>query len=144
MTITSDDVIELSNQFHEVVMNQKGTAKDQSNFFLYPDKAMIYLMNGEDITLQKNYEIHQQLKNEVHIPQDKWTVTPLCGQPEKARAQGYVYWEGTLINSDNNNPIKCFVGEDWIVQRTPDGELKFVLYINAYHHFLPDSADISL
>jgi len=36
------------------------------------------------------------------------------------------------------------VGEDWIVQRLPSGELKIALYVNAYHHFLPDSAPIEI
>jgi hypothetical protein len=35
------------------------------------------------------------------------------------------------------------VGEDWIVQRVPSGELKIALFINAFHTFLPDSAPIS-
>ena len=36
------------------------------------------------------------------------------------------------------------VGEDWIVQRAPCGELKIALYINPYHYFLPDSAQMDL
>jgi hypothetical protein len=31
--------------------------------------------------------------------------------------------------------VKCVVGEDWIVQREPSGDLKIVLYVNPYHHF---------
>ncbi len=34
------------------------------------------------------------------------------------------------------------VGEDWIIQREPSGELKIVLYINPYHCLLPDSAQL--
>jgi hypothetical protein len=40
--------------------------------------------------------------------------------------------------------IKVIVGEDWIVQRDRSGDLRIVLYINAYHCFLPDSAQIDL
>ncbi len=40
--------------------------------------------------------------------------------------------------------IRVVVGEDWIVQRTSDGALKIVLYINPYHRFLPDSAPLDL
>jgi hypothetical protein len=40
--------------------------------------------------------------------------------------------------------IKCVVGEDWIVQRAPSGELKIALYINTYHYFLPGSARMNL
>ena len=49
----------------------------------------------------------------------------------------------SLKNSPTGALIKCYVGEDWIVQRIPSGELKIVLYINTYHQFLPDSAPIT-
>ncbi|MGY8997838.1 MAG: hypothetical protein ACKVH7_15465, partial [Alphaproteobacteria bacterium] len=62
----------------------------------------------------------------------------------KARAIGAVYWEGRPVTSGQGDLIKCVVGEDWIVQRNGDGELKIALYINTYHHFLPDSAPIEL
>ena len=132
MPITENDIIEFSNEFHELSMVKKGTAAEQAEFFLYPEPVIIVL-HGTDISLQKNYEIHQQLVDEIHIPQKNWLVTPLLNQPERVRAEGCVYWEGRLKNSKDNAKIKCFVGEDWIVQRTDTGELKFVLYINSYH-----------
>lgn len=141
MAICEQDVIELSNRFHSTVMEKKGSAAEQAEFFLYPEAGIIVL-HGEDISLQKNYEIHQKLTDEIHIPQKNWLITPLCSTPERARAVGCVYWEGRFINSPTPAKIKCFVGEDWIIQRTNDGELKFALYINAFHHFLPDSAAI--
>jgi hypothetical protein len=55
-----------------------------------------------------------------------------------------VYWQGRLVDSTKDAWIKCVVGEDWIVQRTPSGELKIALYINSYHHLLPDSAPVDL
>ena len=33
---------------------------------------------------------------------------------------------------------------DWIVQRLPSGELKFVVYINTGHSFLPGSATVDI
>ena len=42
------------------------------------------------------------------------------------------------------NVIKAVVGEDWILKRTASGALKFVLYINTFHHLLPDSAPLDL
>ena len=38
--------------------------------------------------------------------------------------------------------IKAVVGEDWIIERAASGALKFVLYVNTFHHFLPDSAPL--
>ncbi len=143
MAITKDDVISLMNNFHDVVMFRKGTAAEQAAFFLYPDEARIFIPHGEDVSVQANYEIHQKLTDEVHRPLEPWDITPLCSQPERARAVGAVYWEGRLVDSPDA-VIKCVVGEDWIVQREPSGDLKIVLYINPYHHFLPDSAEIRL
>lgn len=94
--------------------------------------------------MQTNYEIHQKLTDEKHAPLDQWEIIPLSSQPERVRAIGAVYWEGRPIDSANEALIKCVVGEDWIVQRVPSGELKIALYINSYHYFLPDSAPIEL
>jgi hypothetical protein len=94
--------------------------------------------------MQMNYEIHQGLTDEKHIVVDPWNITQLCDLPARARAVCAVYWEGRPIDGAAGDLIKCVVGEDWIVQRLPSGELKIALYINSYHHFLPDSAPIDL
>jgi hypothetical protein len=143
VAITKEDIITLMNQFHDVVMFNKGTAADQAAFLLYPEPR-IFILHGEDITLQTNYEIHQKLTDEKHVPLEQWEIIPLSSQPERARAIGAVYWEGRLVDSAKQAVMKCVVGEDWIVQRVPSGELKIALYINSYHYFLPDSAPIDL
>ena len=143
MAITKDDVITLMKAFHDVVMFDKGTADDQAAFFLHPEPR-IFIPHGEDISLQTNYEIHQKLTDERHVVLEPWDITPLCDEPERVRAVGAVYWEGRPIGSAQGGLIKCVVGEDWTVQRVPSGALKIALYINSYHHFLPDSAPIDL
>ncbi len=75
---------------------------------------------------------------------DPWEIIPLARQPERVRAIGAVYWQGRLVGALEKALIKCIVGEDWMVQRAPSGDLKIALYINPYHHFLPDSAAIAL
>jgi len=143
VAITKNDVVSLMNDFHDVVMFDKGTAAEQAAFFLYPAEARIFVPHGEDVSVQTNYEIHQKLTDEVHTLLDPLDITPLSTDPERAHAVGAVYWEGRLVGS-TDAVIKCVVGEDWIVQRDPSGALKIVLYINPYHHFLPDSAQIDL
>jgi hypothetical protein len=143
VAITQEEVITLMNRFHDVVMLEKGTAAQQAAFFLHPEPR-IFIPHGEDISLQQNYEIHQKLTDEMHVPCAEWQIAPLSRQPERVRAVGAVYWQGRLIGSAEGALIKCVVGEDWIVQRTPSRELKIALYINSYHHFLPDSAPIDL
>jgi len=143
MTITKDDVIALMNGFHDTVMFRKGTAEDQAAYFLHPEPR-IFVPHGADISLQANFEIHQSLTDERHVVLDPWDVTPLSDDPERVRAVGAVYWEGRPVSPPGAGLIKCIVGEDWIVQRLPSGELKIALYINSYHRFLPDSAPVDL
>jgi hypothetical protein len=142
MAITKDEVVGLATAFHNVV-KVGGTAAEQARFFLHPEPR-IFVLHGEDVSLQTNYEIHQRLTDERHILSEQWDVAPLCESPERVRAVGAVYWEGRLKGSPEGALIKCVVGEDWIVQRLPSGELKIALYMNPYHHFLPDSAPIEL
>lgn len=68
----------------------------------------------------------------------------MCDNPERVRAVGAVYWQGRVVGAPEGTLIKVVVGEDWIVQRTPGGELKFALYVNSYHYFLPDSASFGI
>jgi hypothetical protein len=142
MPISKQEVVALVNAFHDVSMNG-GTAAEQAKFFLHPEPR-IFILHGEDITLQANYEIHQKLTDEHHVAADQWEITPLNDSPDRVRAVGAVYWQGRLKGSAEGALIKCIVGEDWIIQRIPSGELKIALYINSYHRFLPDSAPIAL
>ncbi len=143
MAITKDEVITLMNAFHEVSMVRKGTAAEQAAFFLRPDEARVIVPHGEDISMQANYEVHQELADEVHVPLEPSDITMVCTEPERARFVGAVYWEGRSLRSPEA-VIKAVVGEDWIVQREASGGLKIVLYINPYHCFLPGSAQLDL
>jgi hypothetical protein len=60
------------------------------------------------------------------------------------RARGTVYWQAEFPDRPAPNVIKAVVGEDWLLERATSGELKFVLYINTFHHMLPDSAPLDL
>ena len=143
MTITKEEVLDLMKRFHGVMIFDKGTGTDQAAFFLHPEPR-IFIPHGEGISLQTNYEIHQKLTDEMHAPCAEWDIIPLSSRPERVRAIGAVYWQGLLVDSPDGTLIKGVVGEDWIVQRTPSGDLKIALYIDSYHHFLPDSAPIDL
>ena len=100
--------------------------------------------HASDLTLQANHESHLGITDEEFFHLEPWTVTQLCEQPERARAVGGVLWQGQPIGAEAQGLIKVVVGEDWIVQRVPTGELKFALYINTHHQLLPDSAPFSL
>jgi len=84
MTITKDDVIDLMNRFHQVVMIDKGGAASQAAFFLHPEPWII-VPHGADISMQTNYEIHQRLVDEKHAPFADWEITRLSRDPERVR-----------------------------------------------------------
>ena len=143
MAISLDDILDLSSRYHHVTGIEKGDASAQAAFFVHPN-PVIYVEHASDLTLQANYEIHQGIADEQFLHLEPWNVTQLCEEPERARAVGNVLWQGRPIGGEQRGLIKVVVGEDWIVQRVPSGELKFALYINAHHHVLPDSAAFSL
>ena len=63
---------------------------------------------------------------------------------ERVRDTGTVYWQAEFAGRPAPSVIKAVVGEDWILERTPSGDLKFVLYMNTFHHTLADSAPLDL
>src|SRR6476620_6012077 len=64
-------------------------------------------------------------------------LTPLNASPERVQARGTVYWQAEFPGALTPKVIKAVVGEDWIIERAASGDLKFVLYVNTFHHFLP-------
>lgn len=141
MTIELSDVLELGERFHEVVGTQKGTGDDQAAFFLHPEPR-IFMLHQADISLHGNWEIHQRIGEEHFEWMDPWTITPLCAEPERARATGAVLWQGTSL--DDTGLMQMIVGEDWIVQRVEDGSLRFALYVNTFHYPVPGAATVSI
>jgi hypothetical protein len=143
MAISLDEILDLGARYHHLVGVEKGDAAAQAAFFIHPD-PVICVEHASDLTLQANYESHRGITDEEFVHLEPWTVTQLCEQPERARAVGGVLWQGQSIGAEAQGLIKVVVGEDWIVQRVPTGELKFALYINTHHQLLPDSAPFSL
>ncbi len=142
MAISLDDILDLSSRYHHVTGVEKGDASAQAEFFVHPN-PVIYVEHASDLTLQANFEIHQDIGDEEFLHLEPWNVTQLCDDPERARAVGSVLWQGRQLGGERGL-IKVVVGEDWIVQRVPSGELKFALYINTHHHQLPDSVAFAL
>ena len=80
---------------------------------------------------QRRFPGHHPQTEPWHILLEPFNITPLCDDPERAHTVGAVYWEARPLGSSDGGLIKCIVGEDWIVQRIPSGELKIALYINS-------------
>jgi hypothetical protein len=140
--ITLDEVLAHGMRWFECAMHG-GSPAEQVAFFLHPH-ARIYVVNtGVTIDFDEHYKLHKQWVNERHLLGD-FKLTRLSDAPERVRVTGSVYWEAQDAKRPPPNVIKAVVGEDWIVERVPSGELKFVLYMNLFHHLLPDSAPLQL
>jgi hypothetical protein len=139
--ITQDEVFTFGDKWFETV-TQFGTAQQQSAFFTHESPRIYVMSSGISIDMIEHEKLHQQWINEEH-GFGEFTITPLSNNPERVRAAGTVYWQA----SQKINPtqiIKAIVGEDWIIERRPEGDLAFVLYMNTFHHLLPESAPLQL
>jgi hypothetical protein len=144
MAITLDEVLDHATRWFDTVMIHGGSAAEQAVFFLHPHPRIFVVNVGASIDMEEQARLHRQWKNEVHRL-GSFIVTPLSRSPERVRAVGTVYWQAEYRDRKGpNNVIKSVVGEEWILERVPDGSLKFVLYINGFHHILPDSAPFGL
>ncbi len=119
------------------------TAAEQAQFFLDPHARIYVVWNGVTISLAEHEKLHAQWINERHSF-GPFELTPLNAAPERVRARGTVYWQAEFPGRKAPNVIKAVVGEDWILERAAKGGLKFVLYLNTFHHLLPDSAPLDL
>jgi hypothetical protein len=140
LEITLKEVLQHADSWFRTVMSG-GSADTQAQFFNAPNPFIYILSTGDVLNMDSHYKLHQRFENEVHgIPE--FLLTRLS--PQRIRVTGTVYWEAEIKNQTPPNCIKAVVGEDWILEKNVNGELKFILYMNTFHHLLPDSAPLKL
>ena len=142
-TITVQEVYDLAEDwFHGVASDESG--ESIARLFRHPD-ARIHAANGQTFTLEEHRRLHTKWTDEKHLL-GTLHLTPISDDPPRVRAIGTVYWEAKYIEPPPAGPslIKAVAGEDWIIERLPDGRLCFVLYWSSFYHPLPDSAPIRL
>jgi hypothetical protein len=140
--ITVEDVRNFGSRWFDTVMSG-GSAADQAAFFRDPHSRIYVLSNGATFDFEEHHKLHTQWINEVHRF-GHFEVLPINASPERVRATGTVYRQAEFAGRPVPNVIKAVVGEDWILEKLPSGDLKFVLYTNTFHHTLPDSAPLAL
>ena len=140
--ITLVDVQDFGTSWFNAVATG-ASAAEQAQFFFHPHARIYVIWNGATISLEDHEKLHAQWINERHRF-GHFDLTPLNASPERVRARGTVYWQAEFPERRQPNVIKAVVGEDWIIERAASGELKFVLYINTFHHMLPESAPLDL
>lgn len=141
MAIVLDEVLALAERFFDAAARGSGT--DQAACFLDPHARIHIVQSGDAIGLEDHAKLHRQWTNERHHF-GHFTLAALNTAPERARATGTVYWQAEYRDGPRPNVIRAVVGEDWILERIPSGALRFVLYMNTFHHLLPDSAPLRL
>jgi hypothetical protein len=135
--ITLDEVRDFGSRWFNTASG--GSAADQAAFFLDPHSRIYVLWNGTTFDFEEHRKLHAQWINELH-QFGPFTLTPLSASPERVRATGTVYWQAEFAGRPTPNMIKAVIGEDWILERTPSGDLKYVLYMVTSYHTLQDSA----
>ena len=140
--ITLNEVLEFGTSFFDAVANG-ASAAEQAQFFLHPHARIYIAWNGATISLEDHATLHAQWINEHHAF-GRFDLTELNASPNRVRARGTVYWQAEFPDRPPPSVIKAVVGEDWIIERATSGALKFGLYVNTFHHFLPDSAPLDL
>ena len=137
MAITVEEVKALGAQWCATLGSGHKVA-ERAALFLHQPPRIYVQETGASMTLEEHHAYHEQFERQV-LELGDFVVTQLSDAPERARAVGSLYWEAHFPG-DAEPPLRCIVGEDWIVERVPSGELKFVLWLNTLHHFLPDSS----
>ena len=138
MAITVDEVKAIAERWCDTLRDRDAPASERAKFFLHTAPRIYVVQAGIGISLEEHAAYHSQFSHQVLTLGD-FTVTQLCDQPERARAIGSLYWEAHFPD-DSKPPLRCVVGEDWLFERIPNGELRYVLWLNTMHHFLDDSS----
>jgi len=136
MPIALQEVLDLGERWCDTLRNG-GTVAEREAFFLYHPARIYVQESGAAMTLDEHHAYHEQFARQ-HLVLGDFVIAQLSDQPERARAIGSFYWEAHYPDPATP-PLRCIVGEDWIVERDIAGELRFVLWLNTLHHFLPDS-----
>jgi hypothetical protein len=142
-SITVKEVCDLAEDwFHGVASGE--AVSSIARLFRYPD-TRIHTPDGQAFSLEDHRLLHTKWTAEKHRLGD-FRLTSISDEPPRVRAVGTVYWEARYSEAPSSGPslIKAVVGEDWIIERRPDGRLCFALYGNSFFHLLPESAQVQL
>jgi hypothetical protein len=138
MAITVEEVKEIAERWCDTLRDGETPASERAKFFLHPMPRIYIIQSGISITMEEHAALHSQFSHQILTLGD-FTISQLCDEPERARAIGSLYWEAHFPD-DSKPPLRCIVGEDWLFERIPSGELRYVLWLNTMHHFLEDSS----
>jgi hypothetical protein len=137
--ITEADVRNLVTRWFDAV-RLKLPIEKQRRFFAPGVKIETWA--GVTLPLESQIAIHDRLTDEDHILH--WLkLEPLAAGRVHATAD--MRWEATKITDrPGEKRIRADCGEDWIIERGTDGQLRFARYLTSSMRYLPGSAAVDL
>ena len=134
--ITAEEVKELGHSFWSIVRSGVH-GSEAEHLFINPG---ILAPNGAWIELEPHQELHRALCDEVHEWVGGLTVTVLSESPERVQVDGVVHWEATI--RENGKRIVSEVGEQWVIERCSDGNLRWTNYWSNSFAYAAGSAEL--
>ena len=134
--ITEQKIKELGHAFWTIVRSGVH-GSEAEHLFINPG---ILAPNGTWLPLEPHQALHRTLKDEVHKWVGDCSIRTLSENPERVQFNGTVHWEATIIH--NNARIVSEVGEQWIVERCNDGQLRFTNYWSNSFEYAEGSAEL--
>lgn len=134
--ISEDDVRALIEAWFGAVAD-KLSLEDQQRFFA--PGVVIDTWAGVKVPLETQIAIHERLTDEAHVVNSLNLETLADG---RVRAIADVTWEATKIGDGGR--IVADAGEDWTIERGPDGRCRFASYLTSSMQYRPGSAELDL
>jgi hypothetical protein len=134
--ITEEDVRSLIEAWFEAVAD-KLPLEEQRRFF--SPGVVIDTWAGVKVPLEAQIALHDTLTDEGHLV-NSLDVERLADG--RVRAIADVTWEATRISDGGR--IVADAGEDWTIERGPDGRCRFASYLTSSMRYRPGSAELDL
>ncbi len=136
--ITEQEIKELGHTFWAIVRSGVH-GSEAEHLFINPG---ILAPNGAWLELEPHQELHRALSDEVHKWVGPLTIKQISENPERVQANGIVHWESTIIETGER--IIAEVGEQWIIEKSKDGALRWTNYWSNSFEYEDGSATLDI
>jgi hypothetical protein len=136
--ITVEEIKSLGHEFWTIVRSGVH-GSEAEHLFINPG---VLAPCGEWIPLEPHQELHRNLSDEVHEWVGDSSIQVLSENPERVQFNGVVHWEATV--KETGDRIVSEVGEQWIIERCEDGNLRWTSYWSNSFTYADGSAELVL
>jgi hypothetical protein len=137
--IAEADVRDLAARWFDAV-SAKLPIEQQRSFFAPGVK--IETWDGGSLSLAEQIALHDDLTEEDHSIR-ALKIEPLADG--RVRATVDLHWEATKpADQSGETRVLADLGEEWIIERGPDGRLRYTRYVATSMRYLPGSAKLDL